>query len=314
MSLLYFLFSFLVMKVYPHGQMSSPRLRGCSNVYKPGTLQEYCSEYGDFGPQGVVGEPDEVTPSSFTDFIVCRNKPREEPYVQVEAGKTLKLTYFLQAPHPGDCALYVSYDDDSVTDGNKKFALIWEKKDCLCFKQADGACSYYPAANKGTCPSGCPEKRVIEATIPDWLPAGVAVFHHNWYATHPRESGAVAGYKTVELYTGCFDATVVNKNTGYSKNLINGTVKIPEVLPKLPAGYRANFDRNGFPTFGEMATHPNPTSLPTQSPTVSKIIEGSEAPTIAASNPIDPSSGKNVQPYIYVFVSMVLLQILSMNI
>jgi len=284
-------------------------------------MQEYCSEYGNFGPQGVAGEPNEATPSSFNDFIVCRNKPREEPYVQVEAGKTLKLTYFLQAPHPGDCALYVSYDDDSVPDGKKKFALIWEKKDCLCFKEGDG-CSYFPAANQGTCPNGCPEKRVIEATIPDWLPAGVAVFHHNWYATHPRESGAVAGYKTVELYTGCFDATVVNPNTAYSKNLIAGTVTIPDVLPKLPAGYRANYDRNGRPSFGEMATYPAVTTSPTRSPTVRKIIEGSETstiassetPTIAASNTIDPSSGKNVQPQIYVFVSMVLLQILSLNI
>lgn len=322
-SLIYLISSFLVLKVYPHGQMSIPRQRGCAQTFFPGTMQEYCSLWGNFGPNSIVGTASGA-PVVLGDSVVCRDQPREAPYVEVEAGKTLELTYFLQAPHPGDCALYVSYDDDSIPDGQKQFALIWTMKDCLCYKE-NGYCSWFPAANQGTCPSGCPQKRTITATIPEWLPAGVAVFHHNWFASHPRESGAVAGYKTVELYSGCFDATIKNSNKAYTKSGITGMVKIPEVLPKVPLDFRPNFEpAKPVTNFGEMASYQIETQSPTMtkvtsSPTpkdvtISEISETSSSVTSAQIPTLNPDSGsvQTLKPYISI-IFMFIFQIWSLK-
>lgn len=313
MVLTFFILTFLMLNVDAHGQISQPRMRGCTTVYNPGTVQEYCPLYGDFGPQKVVGKANTQEETTYGDYDVCRNEPREEPYVTVTAGGTLDLKYHLQAPHPGDCSLYVSYDDDKISDGKKKFALIWQMKDCLCFPEGNG-CSYYPAANQGTCPSGCPQFRTITATIPDWLPSGVAVFHHNWYATHPRESGAVAGYPTVELYTACFDATVVNTKKQVEVSQLRGLVTIPDSLPRFPAGYRGNRDPNGAMAFGELASFVE--LEPTQSPTATAV---EQSPTAVGPNQnrtavdLDNSGESSVKPFVYLSIGMIVFQILSLN-
>ena len=37
---------------------------------------------------------------------------------------TTEIEVTMAAPHPGDCALYVSYDGDDVADANKRWAIV----------------------------------------------------------------------------------------------------------------------------------------------------------------------------------------------
>ena len=73
------------------------------------------------------------------DAIVCNGQPKGTNTASLTAGTTLALETTVAAPHPGDCALYVSYDTDAVPDKQKRWAKIWEEKDCLCHKKADGS-------------------------------------------------------------------------------------------------------------------------------------------------------------------------------
>ena len=69
------------------------------------------------------------------DAIVCNGQPKGTNTASLTAGTTLALETTVAAPHPGDCALYVSYDTDAVPDKQKRWAKIWEEKDCLCHKR-----------------------------------------------------------------------------------------------------------------------------------------------------------------------------------
>merc|ERR1712087_872036 len=83
---------------------------------------------------------------------------------------------------------------------------------------------------------------------------------------------------TVELYTGCFDANVVNNNPSYRPNGITNLVKIPEVLPKLPIDYRGN-NAAGNASFGTMASYKMATKEPTKKPTKKPTKQPTKKPT-----------------------------------
>ena len=121
-----------------HGVLTKPVPRNC-NFLGAYNGFPYCSELDGFKPNQIIGQPDcapnqpsaACTPTTLTDNIVCNDRPRGAVDTQVTAGTQLVLEVTVPAPHPGDCALYVSYDDDQVADGQKQWAKIWEEKDCL---------------------------------------------------------------------------------------------------------------------------------------------------------------------------------------
>ena len=109
----------------------------------------YTSQFNYYKPNVIIGESDR-SDSAPSDAIVCNGRGRGGVVAQaVKAGETLgmlplcavpkhtppkrlatqlschnaprsELEVTVAAPHPGDCALYVSYDGDAVSDANKK--------------------------------------------------------------------------------------------------------------------------------------------------------------------------------------------------
>eukprot|EP00964_Phaeocystis_antarctica_P063373 scaffold38031_cov68-Phaeocystis_antarctica.AAC.1 len=67
------------------------------------------------------------------DAIVCNGQPKGTNTASLTAGTTLALETTV------DCALHVFYDTDAVPEKEKRLAKIWEEKDCLCHKKADGS-------------------------------------------------------------------------------------------------------------------------------------------------------------------------------
>ena len=59
-------------------------------------------------PYALFPSTPHASPKRLVTQLSCHNAPRSELEVTVAA------------PHPGDCALYVSYDGDAVSDANKK--------------------------------------------------------------------------------------------------------------------------------------------------------------------------------------------------
>ena len=108
----------------------------------------YCNEFNGFGPNIVIGKED-GSATTADDKIVCNGQARGANKASLTAGTTLALEATVAAPHPGDCALYVSFDTDAVPDTEKRWAKIWEEKDCLCHKNPDGSVRACPARPAG---------------------------------------------------------------------------------------------------------------------------------------------------------------------
>jgi hypothetical protein len=145
---------FLPAYVAAHGKLTTPAYRKNPSY--------------DSGP--VSGGPD-------GDEFVCRVEQAGSPAVTLTAGTATSLSWTFTASHPGDCALFLSYDH-----AKPRAEMKW-------FKLAN-----FPDCNKNSGES-------VSVTLPTWLPPGQAVMRWDWYALHV--------FPTVEFYAQCVDVTVV---------------------------------------------------------------------------------------------------------
>jgi len=163
-----------VVPTYGHGRLQVPMTR--KNVLTG--YDAYENDPVNFGTTN-----DATTYKKFS----CRNDPPkkangdlEDPPTTVWAGEEMDVMWLTSADHVGDCAMYVSYDYDFEGDNikNMEWFKIANWKDCKSIEEQDN-----------------------EITVPDWLPAGRAVFRWDWYALHVHPS--------IEFYAQCADVEVM---------------------------------------------------------------------------------------------------------
>jgi len=112
--------------------------------------------------------------------FACRSaKNPDVPPTQVNAGEKLTIMFDLDAQHPGDASLYLSYDHD----------VPYETIDEM---------EFFKIAN--IFDAQARHKQPFEITLPDWLPGGNAVLRWEWYALHENPN--------VEFWTQCSDLVI----------------------------------------------------------------------------------------------------------
>jgi len=168
--------------------------------------------------------------------FICRNdkNPNVTP-PSWTAGDVIQITYDLSAPHVGDAAVYLSYDDEPfATRENMQF-----------FKIAN-----IPRARDRT---GTP----VSITLPSWLPDGNAILRWEWYALHVNPK--------IEMYAQCVDVIINNDSADALQvsevpkyYVVDRSNYDPATLPKQNSGdiwdnviddYRNAFDTNNYPQF-----------------------------------------------------------------
>merc|ERR1719482_1754219 len=106
----------------------------------------------------------------------CHDFAPAAPDLTLRAGSALHLEWHLSANHPGDCAVYISYDEPSVPHpGQSHWAVLARFPGC-----ADQSLS-------GTDFDGRqpPNDNAWTVTLPAWLPtASHAVLRWEWVAVH----------------------------------------------------------------------------------------------------------------------------------
>lgn len=94
----------------------------------------------------------------------------------LKAGDTTTVRYLTSAPHVGDCAFYLSYDNDAPRAQQRWFKIA-NIPNCKEFSSTD-----------------------IELQLPPWLPPGDAILRWDWYGLH---------LSPPEFFVQCSDVTVV---------------------------------------------------------------------------------------------------------
>jgi len=117
--------------------------------------------------------------------------------LDVQAGSSLDFRYFMAADHPGDCDVFISYDVGSTPMQDKQFFKIANVPECekARFKMSQAVCDSDDMAR-----SKCSQMFHATITLPEWLPAGEAIFRWGWTAVHP--------FPNVEYYADCVDAII----------------------------------------------------------------------------------------------------------
>lgn len=144
--------------------------------------------------------------------FVCRNLPALSPsqYKTVTAGQTVDMTWGMEAPHPGDCFAYISYDVNKE-DTQMKWFKIAQWNDCERLNL-----------------------QAMKVTIPSYLPSCEhCVLRWEWYALHLRD------INIVEFYSQCADIKIIGSSS--NNQLPTPQVTIPGHLPMDAQHYRSEF-------------------------------------------------------------------------
>lgn len=182
-------FCSVLVLVASHGMLSKPISRG---VYANSDTQM---------------EIDPIQQFDSPDFI-CRNNPvsPRDTWIDLTAGQKLDINWYLPAPHPGDCFIYMTYDADKPDDKKKWFKLAnW---------------------------SNCDEIENLNNSmiIPSYLPSSDhVILRWEWYAIHLKV------INVIQYYCSCFDATITGSTQG---QLPGPKVHIPGHLPQNSSFYR----------------------------------------------------------------------------
>jgi len=123
------------------------------------------------------------------DAFACHDmRAAAAPTDTITAGAALAVEWYLQANHPGDCALYISYDTDLLDTPNR-----WIK-----LKNFVGCAGDAGMLDPTVPPSGI---NTATVTLPDWLPScDHCVIRWEWYAIHTVD---------MQQYATCSDVRVV---------------------------------------------------------------------------------------------------------
>jgi hypothetical protein len=168
--LLYFVLSLFVYKAESHGRLTNPipRLKMVD-----GGLN--APIYTCLGP---------AFQTSATSMR-CHDSPASVVQTTYNSGDTINLEWVMEAPHPGDCSIWLSYDTNVNSPQN------WIK-----LKDIPGCLS----PNGIATPSG---RNFYSFVLPSYLPSCEhCVLRWEWYA--------VQQVSNVEFYVNCADVKIVN--------------------------------------------------------------------------------------------------------
>merc|ERR1712217_886959 len=193
---------------------------------------------------------------------------------QLQAGMPFDVTWTCQACHPGDCYLYLSYDDDTQAPTN--FFKIAAFPGC-------------GATNGLDLPSSVTKNVILPAELPS---CDHCVLRWEWTA-HQQVSN-------IEFYTQCADVTILSDKpptVPYPMTAISGI----EHLPSDAGAYRDVYNGNELPhenylvgpaiaiysacgvgstgCIGDGAPTPTPAPSPTPTPTLSPTPTPSPSPS-----------------------------------
>lgn len=168
-------------------------------------------------------QDEQNAPVSFpliSDFV-CRNysaSPQSQ-WATLTAGTSAPIQWAMEAPHPGDCFAYLSYDADTVPDTQKKWFKIAEFSQC-----------------------NLQNLQTQQMTIPSYLPScDHCILRWEWYALHLQSIGIM------EYYSQCSDVKIVGSANG---QLPSPMVTIPGHLPQDAQYYRPGYNSQDFTMTG----------------------------------------------------------------
>jgi hypothetical protein len=153
-----------------------------------------------------------ATPTQDASFV-CRGNAKTTPTTTLNAGQNIAMQWTFTADHPGDCAVYISYDID-LPAKDQRFFKIASLPKCKDNENTD-----------------------VQVMIPSWLPASShAILRWDWYGLHVRPN--------IEFYTQCVDVIIKSNNALEANNLPKPNFKIPGLFP--PNANSGNTFRNAF--------------------------------------------------------------------
>ena len=164
---------FFIVSVFGHGRLTSPIPR-IKNV-----------EGGINAPvYTCLGPAFKTTQTSMR----CHDTPAGSIVGTYTSGSVINLEWLMEAPHPGDCSIWLSYDTNVNSPAN------WIK-----LKDIPGCLS----PNGIDAPSGINR---YSLTLPEFLPSCEhCVLRWEWYA--------VQQVSNVEFYVNCVDIKIISTNT-----------------------------------------------------------------------------------------------------
>ena len=218
----------LIARASAHGHLTTPVPRPSS--WAPGKEQGATSPAATYRYDqpthsldgGMTHEAHTYGDTSFR----CHDFAASTPTTTITAGATLDLAWELPANHPGDCALYISYETDKVAPER------WVKlHDFIgCVSKSDLPTFTGPAPNTAN---------TYQITLPDWLPSSDhAVLRWEWHS--------VQQVTNVEFYTTCVDVIVSgtgdSADTFYSKASPVVSITGTSHMPADASSYRKAYD------------------------------------------------------------------------
>lgn len=270
-----------------HSQMTLPQVRTLRSELR----WKGMTPLALIRPDGFHPKPGQQLKVGSDNFLVteddfaCRGGARGKPTATLIAGSNYNIKVKSYAPHPGDLAVYASYDtDDKIKDVDKKWHLIYKKTEALCCKCNDPAsrckcdypwknaigknvCSFYPGPVSllGAhptwdlhCSRGCEQERTITVPIPAWMPGGDSVIlRYESYAIHLRDPspGHPSGGHQIEIYATCADVKVVPSPSSVAVSaLASVNIRRAQHLPRTNTAFPSQVVRirNEGPTPGDV--------------------------------------------------------------
>ena len=197
------------------------------------------------------------------DRWICRGQPRGVPNITVTAGGSMTISWVGFAHRPGDCAVYISFDTDDIPDGSKRWAKIFEKRDCLtpdnpladlteengvvqvpgasCNCSAVAACSQCGADGDGVCWSAsrqCGQQIAVHSVVlPAWLPASIEDYGRHSATFHYEVTTLEESPARVQLFAGCVDVAVLPSGGSITANQWNDHIEISNLVQLYSAGH-----------------------------------------------------------------------------
>jgi len=313
-SLALFLVLAAASKADAHGHLSNPIPR--APLWLPQYDNGHTSPTATYRldePVYQLGGPMQISGHQYsTNAFRCRESRPEAPVQTITAGSTLQVDWTLSAVHPGDCYLWLSYDEDK--DEPENWFKVAEFPGCVD-KQL-----YDSGSFDGTEP---PVSNSWPVTIPSWLPScDHCVLRWEWVS-----------YQQVvdnEYFVTCADVTIVGTAEAHSTFLqrVSPIVSISSPFGHMPSTvdpctpatlgncYRRAYNREFGPEYllgPDVATYDNalqPSPIlsppspapPAASPAPAPIVpppSSSPSPTV-----VQPPPSPNLNPVVCSGVSL----------